>query len=149
MTTVRNTVLSALTATSAMTLFSYIISKKEGENFKEPKLLGDFVKRSFNTNEETSQPMGWALHYLTGVAFTGAYKGFLSLVQKRPTAKNGLLYGALAGGAGVAMWSVLFKNHHNPPKTHREGFYTQLIIAHVIFGLTLSTFISKKKISKE
>ncbi|MCE7042861.1 hypothetical protein [Dyadobacter sp. CY312] len=144
----RNTLISAVTATSTMTLFSYIVSKKEGENFKEPKLLGDFVKKSFNTSEKASKSLGWGLHFLTGVGFAGAYKVLLSLGKKRSTVKNGLLYGLLAGGAGVVTWSLLFKNHHNPPKTHRTGFYTQLVIAHVIFGLTLSAFKGEKKSRK-
>jgi hypothetical protein len=145
MATVRNTLISAIAATSTMTLFSYMVSEKEGENFKEPKLLGDFVKRSLNTSENTSRPLGWGLHYLTGVAFTGTYNVLLSLGKKRPTVKNGLLYGLLAAGTGVVTWSILYKNHHNPPKTHREGFYAQLVIAHVIFGLTLSAFKSRQE----
>ena len=144
MKTIRNTLLSSITATSTMTLFSYIISKKEKENFREPKLLGDFVRKSFHTSKKESRYLGWALHYVTGVGFTGAYDVLLSLGRKRPTVKNGLLYGAIAGGAGVIMWRVLFKNHHNPPKTHKEGFYLQLVLAHVIFGLTLSAFKDKK-----
>lgn len=145
MTTVKNTVLSAIAATSAMTLFSYIVSKKEEENFKEPRLLGDFIEKSFDTSKRTSKPLGWALHYLTGIGFACAYKAFLRVGEKRPTTKNGLLYGALAAAAGVVTWGVLFKSHNNPPKTHREAFYVQLIIAHLIFGLTLSAFRGKKK----
>lgn len=145
MKTVQNTLLSAIAATSAMTLFSYIVSKKEGENFKEPRLLGEFVKKSFDTNKRTSQPLGWALHYLTGVGFAGAYKALLKIGKKRPTSQNGLLYGALAAAFGVATWRVLFKTHSNPPKTDQEGFNVQLIAAHPIFGLILSAFKGDKK----
>lgn len=138
MNTIRNTVLSAVAATSTMTLFSYFVSDQEGKNFKEPKLLGDFFKRTFNSNEKTSTLMGWTIHYLTGVGFAGVYQIFLGCGFKRPTVKNGLLYGAVAGGIGVLIWNTLFKNHPNPPKTHRKGYYLQLVVAHLIFGVTLS-----------
>jgi hypothetical protein len=142
---IHNTVLSAIAATSAMTWFSYFISKKKNENFKEPKLLGDLVQRSLGTKSSGSQSLGWALHYLIGTGFTAIYKILLRYRSKKPSLKNGFQYGALAGGIGVLAWKVLFKNHNNPPKTNRKEFYTQLIFAHLIFGLTLSAFKNKRK----
>ncbi|WP_147300309.1 hypothetical protein [Dyadobacter luteus] len=145
MKSVRNTLLCSIVATSTMTLFSYSISKKEGENFEEPKLLGNFVKKTFQTSKKASAFSGWGLHYLTGVVFAVVYKLLLGSANKRPSAANGLLYGTLAGGAGVVSWDILFKNHRNPPQTDRKGFYTQLVIAHIIFGLTLSAFREKNR----
>jgi hypothetical protein len=37
--------LPTITATSIMTLFSYIIAKLEGENFSEPELLAQLEKK--------------------------------------------------------------------------------------------------------
>jgi hypothetical protein len=144
MITVRNTVLAAIAATSTMTLFSYIVSKKEGENFKEPELLGEFINKSFDTSKKASEPLGWVVHYITGVGFTGAYKMLLSLTNRKPNVQNGISFGTFAGAIGVLTWNTLFKNHSNPPKTHRIGYYAQLMIAHLIFGLTLSIFSNKR-----
>ncbi|REA63639.1 hypothetical protein DSL64_04150 [Dyadobacter luteus] len=72
-----------------MTLFSYSISKKEGENFEDPKLLGNFVKKTFHTSKKASTFSGWGLHYLTGVVFTVAYKLLLGSVNRRPLLQTG------------------------------------------------------------
>lgn len=142
---VSNTILAAVAATSAMTLFSYIASNREDENFREPELLASFLKRSADTGEKLSPPLGWVSHYLVGAGFAAGYKLLLRLADRRPSSGNGLLYGAFAGATGLAWWKVLFENHPNPPKTHRKGFYAQLMIAHLIFGLTLSAFKNKRK----
>lgn len=143
---VSNIIISGLAATSAMTLFSYIVSDRQDENFREPDLLAAFLKKSFDTGKEISPPLGWATHYLIGTGFATGYTLLLRLAGTRPSSKNGILYGALAGATGLAWWKVLFENHPNPPKTHRKGFYAQLIIAHLIFGLTLSAFKNKPRL---
>jgi hypothetical protein len=139
-----HTALSAAAATSTMTLFSYIVSDKEGENFREPDLLGGFLEKSFGIKEKISQPLGWVSHYLIGAGFAAGYKFLLNTAETQPSPKNGILYGAFAGLAGILSWKVSFENHPNPPKTHRKGFYAQLMVAHLIFGLTLSAFKNKR-----
>jgi hypothetical protein len=140
------TIFSAAIATTTMTLFSYIVSKKEKENFKEPKLLGDFVERTVPIHQKSSYPLGWFMHYLTGIAFAGIYRTLLNYKTIQPGMKDGAIYGFLAGGAGVLTWNTLFKTHPNPPQTDRKEFYAQLIVAHVIFGVTLSLFNGNKSI---
>jgi hypothetical protein len=141
---VTNTLLAAATATSAMTLFSYIASHKEDENFSEPKLLATFLERSLNIEKEAAPPLGWLSHYLIGAGFGVGYKLFLKLGKTQASPLNGLLYGAAAGASGILWWKTMFENHPNPPKTHRKGYYTQLMIAHLIFGVTLSAFKDKR-----
>jgi len=144
MTTVRQIITSSVAATSAMTAFSYLLSEQKEENFREPQLLAGFVGRNLNIPDKTALPVAWVAHYLIGTGFTTGY----SLIQRqkdtKPTAKNGLCYGAMAGCVGVLVWKTLFDSHTNPPKTHRKGFYAQLLVTHLIFGLTLSAFKRRK-----
>ncbi|MCF2488596.1 hypothetical protein [Dyadobacter sp. CY347] len=138
------TLLAAATATSAMTLFSYIASHKEDENFSEPALLATLLERSLDIKKEASPPLGWITHYLIGAGFGVGYKLLLKLGKIPASPQNGLLYGAFGGAVGILWWKTMLENHPNPPKTHRKGYYTQLMIAHMIFGLTMSAFKDKR-----
>jgi len=143
---VTNTVISSVAATSAMTLFSYAVSDQEQENFREPDLLATFLGRTCRIGKEASLPIGWASHYLIGAGFAVAYKLFLKNKNLTPAAKNGLLFGGAAGLVGILSWETLFQTHHAPPKTKKKGFYAQLMVAHLIFGATLSVFKNKQKL---
>ncbi|MCF0054522.1 hypothetical protein [Dyadobacter sp. CY356] len=130
-------VLSSVAATSAMTFFSYMVSDQKNKNFREPELLADFFE-SVDVKEKISLPSGWVTHYLIGAGFAAGYKLFLKFENKKATFRNGLFYGAIAGLTGILSWQMLFQNQHGIHKTNKKGFYAQLIIAHIIFGLTLA-----------
>jgi hypothetical protein len=141
---VHNTLGAAVAATTAMTLFSYILSKKKGENFREPALLADYAKRNLGTSKKKSQPLGWATHYVVGLGFAIGYRLLLRATRLRPSPKNGIPFGAAAGVIGIFWWKNLFERHLLPPNTSKKRFFRQLIVAHLIFGLVLSETTQKK-----
>ena len=65
---------ATLLATSAMTLFSYIISAGFRELYKEPVLLA-FLMTSFDFKLSTRQKVifAWCLHYLIGLLFVVSF----------------------------------------------------------------------------
>ena len=121
--------------TSAMTLFSYLVSESEGKNFKEPEVLSELMTRLFPKAEKSlTLPAGWALHYAMGFTFSAAYRFLWKNSGLKPTVKTGLIFGALSGLIGVSVWKTVFKFHPNPPKIHIKDYYRHLIMAHLIFG---------------
>jgi hypothetical protein len=131
------TVMSALVGTSTMTLFSYTVFWLSGKNYKEPELLATFLNRSLQIGAKSAQPLGWTAHYLIGGGWATAYKLLLESAKERPTVKTGLLFGAFGGITGALAWKALFKCSSKPPRKPKH-FYTQLFIAHLIFGVTMS-----------
>lgn len=142
------TTLAAIAATSSMTLFSIIASKYEGQNFREPELLGTFISKTLKTDNNTSKQLGWATHYLIGIGWAAAYGMVLKSVKERSDLKNGLLFGTFGGIAAIFAWQKLFENHPAPPQINRNKFRLQLFVAHQIYGtvLAIAQKISSRKL---
>ena len=129
--------LAGITGTTFMTLFSYAIAEKRKKQFKEPELLNKLVKRASPNLERINKKhwLGWVMHYTVGFSFATAYDFLWRKTFVAPTMKNSLAMGAISGVLGVLAWKMVFKLHPNPPQTHFEEFYKQLLVAHIIFGL--------------
>jgi hypothetical protein len=131
---------SGISGTSFMTLFSYIAANAENEQFREPQLLAALVKRIYtDITPKQAEAIGWALHYMVGCMFTAAYQKIWKRTPLKRNALSGLLLGGISGLIGIAVWHTVFSLHPDPPRTHREGYYKQLFIAHLIFGLLAAT----------
>ena len=129
----------SISGTSLMTLFSYIISGKEGKNFSEPELLAALEKDMLPAiAKPAAKPAGWTTHYAIGVLFTYLYQRAGKSSGSKPTVAKGLLFGAVSGLAGILMWKGMFALHPAPPRTHYAKFYRQLFIAHLVFGATVA-----------
>jgi hypothetical protein len=137
--------LAAAVGTTFMTLYSYIISKKENDNFVEPELLNKLIDRSDNLpdidNTET-HPAGWVTHYAIGVLFVVSYLVLWKRAVKSPGIVKGLLIGAASGLIGIASWKIMFAANDNPPQNDRYRYFRQLFYAHLIFS-TLALFCYK------
>lgn len=132
-------ILSGLTATSLMTLFSYLVSGSEEKNFKEPELLAALEKKALPEEaKEFAAVAGWATHYTIGIFWAGVYKYLWQKTRIEPTVKSGLVLGGLSGLTGVLIWKATFNIHPNPPRIDFKKFYIQLLIAHLIFGLAVT-----------
>ncbi|MDB5119931.1 MAG: hypothetical protein JWN56_1149 [Sphingobacteriales bacterium] len=124
-----------LVATSAMTLFSYLLSESADRNFKEPKLLGEIIKRNTPVKSpKKSQALGWIAHYLAGMAFISVYDKIWDKSSKKASVKSGLLLGGVSGLIGIIVWRSTLFVVPQPPYLPRLKFYTQLFPAHLIFG---------------
>lgn len=126
---------ATIVGTSAMTLFSYLISEKKEENFREPLVLADLISRIFPTMRKSDAALeGWGLHYFSGFMFCYGYHKLWKTKKVNPGVVSGSLLGAASGVAGVLVWKAVFKLHPNPPAKNLKKYFGHLLLAHVVFG---------------
>jgi hypothetical protein len=129
-------VVSAVTGTIAMTLYSYILSWSKNKNFKEPKLLGKMIQRLVPfLQRKNARVAGWGMHYLVGLLFAEGYAPFWSEQQQSSNIKTGLILGGLSGLAAILIWKFTLDMHPFPPPVQFLKFAGQLFIAHLVFGM--------------
>ena len=125
---------SAILGTSAMTLFSYLVSEKKNENYKEPDVLAMLLKKlKYDTSKEIEKITGWTSHYAVGILFDLIFDQIWKKTGK-PSLKSGLLLGAASGLIGIAAWKLMFKSHPNPPAKNLRKYFSHLLLAHLVFG---------------
>ncbi|HSN59430.1 MAG TPA: hypothetical protein VLR49_00740 [Ferruginibacter sp.] len=127
---------SAIVGTSAMTLFSYLVSESENKNFREPEVLGQLIKRlPISCSKETAQIAGWSIHYAVGLLFLVIYDELWRQKNINPSFTSGALLGAASGVAGITGWKGTFELHPNPPAKNLTKFFGHLLLAHIVFGV--------------
>lgn len=126
---------AGVVATSAMTLFSYMVSKFARRNYSEPDLLG-YLIQGWNPSlgKTSSRVMGWQAHYAIGSVWALLYS--LTFREKKASASSALLFGCISGATAIYCWKKLFDWNPQPLKKHDQGFYLQLFFAHLVFGVT-------------
>ncbi|WP_373494828.1 hypothetical protein [Aquiflexum sp.] len=126
---------STIAGTSAMTLFSYLISEKKYENFREPLVLADLISRLIPTMRKSDAALeGWLLHYISGLGFCCGYHQLWRNGKVKPGILSGSVLGAASGVAGILVWKAVFKLHPNPPAKNLKKYFGHLLLAHVVFG---------------
>lgn len=141
-------VVESMPATTAMTAFSYGLSKALHRQFREPELLSYLVyeqplvsiTRSYKWANKTT---GFLLHYLAGAGFAAGYEFLWKPAIKLPTIIKGAAYGIVAGLSGVAVWEATISLRSTPPRMKKSEYYTHLVLAHMVFGAT-TALISEK-----
>jgi hypothetical protein len=132
---IRPIIKSTFAGTSAMTLFSYLVSEKKEENFREPLVLADLLSRlSSKLRKSDATVDGWALHYIAGLGFSIAYHQLWKSGKVKPGIFSGSLLGAASGLIGIMVWKGVFKLHPNPPAKNLKKYFRHLMLAHVVFG---------------
>ncbi|MBE8726434.1 hypothetical protein [Flavobacterium hungaricum] len=129
--------ITAIISTSAMTLFSYLISESFKKLYKEPLLLKLILDRFDITISEFLKTIyAWVIHYLIGFIFVIGYHllWFNKIVPL--TILSGLYLGAVCGIIGIISWIIMFRLSGFYKKSFDKGYYVQLFFAHIIFGLT-------------
>ncbi len=129
--------LASIAATSAMTLFSYIISTSFRELYKEPVLLTYILsKLNLDLSTKTKPVLAWILHYLIGLIFVVTYHilWFYNILDL--SFLSVLFLGAASGIIGIIGWMFMFKITDHKPRIDFKGYYIQLFFAHVIFAIT-------------
>lgn len=122
-------------ATSAMTLYSYILSEIKEENFIEPDMLATLVRRATGAKKMQAEFIGWVAHYGVGALFVVVYNYLWHQRISKPTVKNGLLIGSLSGIIAMTVWKIVMSLHPNPPRRNLSRFYWQLLPAHIVFAV--------------
>lgn len=136
---------AGISGTTAMTAFSYVLSEAKEKNFKEPLLLANMIRSLMpHLHKENAYKAGWAVHYSVGIFFALVYKYILQKNRKTGSVKKGTIMGGLTGLAAVAIWQMTFRLHPNPPKTHYNRFYGQLVVAHIIFGVVTISLLDDR-----
>ncbi len=138
MRTAAKIVLAGVVGTTFMTLYSYIISKKEHQEFTEPILLNKLIDGSENLpdiDNEEKHPAGWLAHYGVGVLFVIAYWIVWRRALRSPGIVKGLLIGAASGIIAIISWKLMFAANDDPPQNDRYKYYRQLFYAHLIFSV--------------
>ena len=138
-------IVAATGGTSAMTAYSYLVSETKDRNFEEPKLLGNMLYKLVQSNEKTAYSTGWLLHYAVGIFFTLIYQRLLYKQRIYANVNNGFAVGLATGIFAAVVWRITFLLHPAPPIVDQRRFYSQLIIAHIIFG-TVAILLLKGKV---
>src|SRR5690348_16227124 len=94
-------VAATLLSTSMMTWFSHIVSKKSGQQFREPELLSLLIKQLLpEEHKYRTYADGWAVHYIAGLLFVLLYDQLWQKTKVKPDIKSGVLLGAVSGIVG-------------------------------------------------
>lgn len=146
-----NTVISAAVGTTMMTLFSYLYSLIERDNFSEPEHLGTLIHRLVpGSSKNKSQLEGWIAHYAVGLMFIVIYQELWKGDRIKKNVTNAFILGAVNGVFGALVWRIILKNHPAPPNISFKKYLLQLIPAHIIFAIsaTLTSELLDQKVEK-
>lgn len=138
-------ILISIGATSAMTWFSYFVSKKFQKLYKEPVLLSSVLSEmQINLSINLKRKLGWMMHYLIGFLFVVGYHIVWVENILTVTLLSALILGVISGVIGIISWVVIFKVTRYQAPIDFKGYYIQLFFAHIIFSLaaTLLYFIT-------
>lgn len=135
--------ISAIVGTSAMTIFSYLVSEAKNKNFKEPEVLAQLAERlPTKVSKETAHLSGWSMHYAIGLAFVIMYIIYMEQTKTKSSWSSGMLLGLISGGVGIGAWKLMFEGHPNPPAKNLKSYFGHLLLAHLVFGV-FSAFAHK------
>lgn len=129
--------LAGVTGTTMMTLFSYIVSNAKDRNFKEPELLAALLKDVL-PDKRLALPAGWSTHYSMGISWAVVFQFLFEKTTIKPDIKTGLVLGVLSGLTGIIVWRLAFKMHCKPPKIDFKKFYGHLLLAHLVYSITVT-----------
>jgi hypothetical protein len=126
----------SIAATSAMTLFSYAASASFRELYKEPVLLTFMLtKLNIEVQPKAKAALAWLLHYFIGLLFVIGYYIIWSRDIFPLSFFSAFVLGFISGVIGILGWMIMFKMSNHQPPIDFKGYYFQLLIAHIIFGL--------------
>jgi hypothetical protein len=128
---------ATIAATSVMTLFSYIVSESARKLYKEPVLL-TYLLHSFKVEVSagTKVVLAWLLHYIIGLIFVIIYHFLWYYGIVEMSWLVALILGVVSGIVGILGWMLLFEIVPQKPNIDFKGYYIQLLVAHIFFGIT-------------
>lgn len=147
----KEVLISGITGTTFMTLFSYLVSIAKDENFSEPERLGQLIHNlDPGLNKKEKLLAGWTAHYLVGLMFAAIYVQLWEKKKLKPSLKNNLIIGGISGIMAVGVWKLTFKAHPLPPLLSFNKYYLQLVPAHIVFAIFsgLGYIALKKQVQK-
>lgn len=126
---------SGILGTTAMTLFSALISKSKNKNLEQSENLAQLINRMpINISKKSAKVAGVFSHYGIGMGFVSLFDQLWKRHKLEPSLRSGALLGAASGLLGVVAWKTMFESHPNPQPKNLKVFMGQLVLAHVVFG---------------
>lgn len=133
----------SITATTAMTWFSYMVSNSFRELYKEPVLLSYAInKLNLNLSDDFQKTWGWLLHYVIGFIFVLAYHIIWENEIMPISTLSAIILGIISGIIGIISWKLIFTMTNHQPRIDFKGYYIQLFIAHMIFAAVATALYS-------
>lgn len=128
---------ASIMATSAMTIFSYALSKICKENYREPAHLAS-IAREINPGKAAViyRATGWFLHYTAGVVWALAYALPFENARVSQRSKPAIL-GVSSGLLAALVWKLVLIGHPRSASRVEPRFFAQLIPAHLVFSTAL------------
>lgn len=127
--------IEAMSGLILMTAFSYAVSLAAKKWYKEPELLNDLMRRWNVIPKSASDEAlaGFVVHYASGVAFAVVYEMYWHFKGGPDPILDILWLGLASGIFGVCVWKLMFGFTRHKPQLDFNGFYLQLVPAHVFF----------------
>lgn len=139
-------IIPGLTATTAMTGYSYLAAKYEQQAIQLPKVLGLLLKDVLpGRYQDQHQAAGWLTHYAIGIGWAGVCRYAYGKLRSRSVSKDMLVIGFTSGITAITVWKLMFKLHPKPPHTPMPALMRHLFIAHIIYGAVLTLFFQQEQ----
>src|SRR5690606_11835223 len=128
----------SIVATTFMTAFSFLWGYITATLTKEPILLNILLRRSniFSNSISNNSLNGWFLHYFIGLIFILIMYLLWDFDLIKFSLLSASLMGFVAGIIGIRGWQIMFAASRKPPRINYINYYNQLLLAHIIFGIT-------------
>jgi len=126
---------SGIIGTSAMTIFSYLVSELMNDNFREPEIQTILIENILPTSKQYAPYLAWSLHYFIGFSFVFIYVRLWDYNKLKPNIKSGMFLGAISGIVGIIGWYFTLKINTDLPILNPKHFFILLFFAHIIFGI--------------
>jgi hypothetical protein len=129
--------IETVTATTLMTIFSYLVGESFRKLFSEPVMLNYVIRiSSVNVNPRLNSILGWLLHFLFGLLFIVPYHWIWNRRILDDSWLAGIILGVPSGIIGILGWMVIFSLPREKPKVAFAEYFIQLFFAHIVFALT-------------
>jgi hypothetical protein len=129
--------IETVTATTLMTIFSYLAGQSFRKLFSEPVMLNYVIRiSSVNVNPRLNSILGWLLHFLFGLLFIVPYHWIWNRRILDDSWLAGIILGVPSGIIGILGWMVIFSLPREKPKVAFAEYFIQLFFAHIVFALT-------------
>jgi hypothetical protein len=141
-TKIRLSVISGITATAAMTIFSVTSTAIGMPDINPAQMMAGIF--------HVPIAAGWLMHLMIGIIFAAGYVFFFNNWLKNITSRTerGAVYGFIAfviGQIGFSMLDAFFNTEPSPPL---ESSVALLLIVstvnHIVFGMVVSLFVKPR-----
>lgn len=126
--------IAAFSATNVMTTFSYLLSAKFKELFKNPVMM-DFLLEGIGVKLKGKwhKAGGWIAHYIIGFAFVICYEAVWRYTTVQFGFLSGVVFGVLSGLFGILCWRAIYLTSIHDDVS-RRSYYIQLFFGHILFA---------------